>query len=151
MLRRVLALALGIVLLLPALALAEYVSVVGGKGKEINFRQGPSVDSKIVYKARRYFPVKVIGKKGGWLKTVDFQGDVAWVLGRLTTKKVSCVVIRVQKANIRRRPTTKSKVLFTAGMGASFKKVKKSGKWYLLEHADGDKGWVNRKLIWPKP
>jgi SH3-like domain-containing protein len=142
--KRLIILIVSLFILLPALGWAEMMSV---KNRWINFREGPSTSKAIVYKADRYYPVKVIGRKGGWLQVVDYQGDRAWVLGRLLGK-VECVAVNVSKANVRKLPDIKSQVLFTASQGAAFKVIKKQGKWLLIQHADGDKGWIHTSVVW---
>ncbi len=143
--KRVVGLAVVLILLTPGLIWAEMLSV---KNKRVNFREGPSTSKKIVYSAERYYPVKVLARKGGWAKTKDFEGDVAWVLERLMGK-TKCVVVKVQKANLRSHARKKgSKIIFTAARGAAFKLLKRQGKWLLVQHADGDKGWIHKNLVW---
>ncbi|MBW1712521.1 MAG: SH3 domain-containing protein [Deltaproteobacteria bacterium] len=142
--KKIVCLAVGLALVLPGLAWAEMLSV---KVSKCNFREGPSVKNPVAFTAKRHYPVKVVKRKGGWLRVVDFEGDKAWVLGRLLGK-IRAVVIKINKANIRQKPTTKSKVLFTAPKGAAFKVIKKEGNWLLVQHADGDRGWVHKSLTW---
>lgn len=143
--KRIVLLALALVLITTGPAWAEMMSV---GGKRINFRQGPSTSKSVVYQAERYYPVKIVGNKGGWVKTKDFEGETAWVLKRLLSK-TKCLVVKAPKANVRSHARTKnSKILFTAGRGAAFKIIRREGKWYLVQHADGDRGWIHRSLVW---
>ncbi len=130
--------------LLPGLAFAQILSV---KGEKANFRKGPSVKDKITYTADKYYPVKVLKKQSGWIRVVDFQGQKAWVLGKLLSKQ-KALVVKKEKANIRQKASTKSKIIFTAAQGAAFKVIKVSGKWFLVQHSDGDRGWIHRSLTW---
>lgn len=136
--------AAALLLLLPGLASAEMLSV---KGDKANFRKGPSVKNPVAYTADKYYPVKVLQKKDGWVQVVDYAGDKAWVLGKLLSKQ-KALVIKKEKANIRQKASTKSKVVFTASEGAAFKLIKVSGKWALVQHSDGDRGWIHRSLTW---
>ena len=142
--RKIVLTAMALFFLLPSLAAAEVLCV---KGKKANFRKGPSVKNEIAYTADRYYPVKVLKRKSGWVRVVDYEGDKAWVLGKLLSKQKALVVKR-EKANIRQKATTKSKIIFTAAQGAAFKVIKASGKWALVQHSDGDRGWIHRSLTW---
>jgi len=51
-------------------------------------------------------------------------------------------------ANIRSGPGTKNKILFSVDKGIPFKILKKKGKWIHIQHADGDKGWIHKSLVW---
>jgi len=143
--KRALSLALALAILLPALAWAEEMMSV--RSEWTNFRQGPSTNDPVLFKGSRYYPVKIIDRKGGWYKVADFEGEQAWALGRLLAK-VECVAVKVDRANLRKTPDIKAQVIFTAARGASFKILKKQGKWLLVEHADGDKGWIHSSIVW---
>jgi len=142
--KRGLVLVLALLLLWPSLALADTLSV---KSKKANFRQGPSTRDPVAFSAERYYPVEVLQRKGGWIKVKDFEGDAAWVHESLVDK-TDCVVVKVTRANIRQEPTTKSSVLFTASKGSAFKVLEKKGEWMLIQHADGDRGWIHQNLTW---
>ena len=142
--RKLAALVVTLAFLLPGLAWAEMMSV---KVNKCNFRQGPSVKKSIAFKADKYYPVKVLKKQKGWLQVVDFEGDKAWVLAKLLDKQ-KAVVVAKPKANVRDKANTKSKILFTAAQGAAFKVLKSQGKWLLVQHADGDRGWIHKSLVW---
>ena len=142
--KKVILAATALLFLLPGLASAEFLSVQGDKA---NFRKGPSVKTEIAYTADKYYPVKVLQKKEGWYQVVDYAGDKAWVLGKLLSNQ-KALVVKKEKANIRQKASTKSKVVFTASEGAAFKLIKVSGNWALVQHLDGDRGWVHRSLTW---
>jgi len=128
----------------PAVAQAEILAV---KVAKANFRAGPSTKRQVLFTASKYYPVRVLGRSKGWYRVKDFENDVAWVLGRLLGK-IRCVVVKVKEANIRQRPTTKARILFTAASGAAFRVLKKSGEWLRVLHDDGSKGWLHRNLAW---
>jgi SH3-like domain-containing protein len=37
---------------------------------------------------------------------------------------------------------------FTVEKGIPFKVLNRDGSWIHIEHADGDKGWIHKSLIW---
>ncbi len=142
--RRLLTAWVVVAFLTSGLAWAEMRSV---KSSVLNFRDGPSTKHRVRFTAERYYPVEVIGRKGGWLQVQDYEGDKAWVLERLLAKDKG-VVVKVGKANVRRRPDVSSQILFTASRGAAFKVLKTEGQWVLVRHADGDEGWIHQNLVW---
>ena len=97
--------------------------------------------------ADKYYPVKILKKDKGWVQVEDFEGEKAWVLEKLLSKQKS-VVVKREKANIRQKASTKAKIIFTASQGAAFKVIKVTGKWALVQHADGDRGWIHLSLAW---
>lgn len=142
--KRTAALILALSLLVPTLSLAEMMSITG---RWVNFREGPSTKTAVVFKADKYYPVKVLKKTGNWAQVEDFQGDQAWISLSLLSKEKG-VVIKANKANIRTQPSTKAPVSFTASKGCAFKVLEQQGDWVHVEHADGDKGWVHKSLVW---
>ncbi len=129
---------------LPGMAFAQILSV---KGPKANFRKGPSVKNEILYTADKNYPVKVLKRQKGWIRVEDFQGDKGWVLEKLLSKE-KALVVKKEKANIREKSSTKSKIIFTAAQGAAFRVIKISGKWALVQHSDGDRGWIHLSLTW---
>ena len=124
---------------------SKYLTV---KSNAVNFREKPSSKAKVLFSLDKYYPLLVIGSKGGWYKVKDFEGDRGWMHQSVLTSKFRGVVIKVAKANLRLKPTTKSKIAFTAARGAAFRYLKKQGDWLLVQHADGDKAWVHHNLVW---
>jgi len=142
--RKLAALAVSLAFLLPGPVWAEMMSV---KVDKCNFRQGPSVKNPVAYKADKFYPVKILKKQKGWVQVEDFEGDKAWVMATLLDDQKT-VVVKRKIANIRDKASTKSKILFTAAQGAAFKILKEEGKWLLVQHADGDRGWIHESLVW---
>jgi SH3-like domain-containing protein len=61
---------------------------------------------------------------------------------------VPALIVKAPLVNVREGPGTKTKVLFQAEKGVSFKRLEKKGLWYKVEHADGEVGWVHKSLVW---
>jgi SH3-like domain-containing protein len=117
------------------------------KAKIANVRYGPGINYEILWQVEKYHPIKVIGRKGRWYRFKDFEGDTGWISKRLV-KKISAVITKKGKCNIRSGPGTKYRILFVAEKGIPFRVIKRKGNWIRIQHADGDKGWIYRSLVW---
>ena len=58
------------------------------------------------------------------------------------------IVVRKDKCNIRSGPGTKYNVTFIAEKGIPFKVINRKKSWIQIEHADGDRGWIHKSLVW---
>jgi SH3-like domain-containing protein len=129
---------------------AEMISIAGAK---VNMRSGPGTKYDILWELGRGFPLKVVEKKGPWLKVTDFENDVGWVYRKLTSRSAHLIVKvhkdKKKKVNIRNGPGTKYKVIGQAYYGVVFKTLKRgSGGWVKVRHENGLTGWVQRSLLW---
>ncbi|MCK5193429.1 MAG: SH3 domain-containing protein, partial [Desulfobulbaceae bacterium] len=70
-----------------------------------------------------------------------------WVHKSLISK-ISSVITDRENCNIRSGPGAGYKILFTVESGIPFKVIKRKGKWIHIQHADGDKGWIHKSLVW---
>ncbi len=112
-----------------------------------NFREGPSTKHEILYTADKYYTVEVIEKKKDWVKTRDFEGDIAWVSAALLTQK-NAVVVRVPCAIVRQGPSPQTPVVFKIDRGEGMMVSKQKGAWLSVTNVDGAKGWVHRDVVW---
>ena len=112
-----------------------------------NIRSGPGTGHNVKWKVEQYFPVFVIEKSGEWYRFEDFEGDKGWVHQSLVGK-IPAVVTIYDAANIRSGPGTDHPVLFSVEKGIPFKVLQRKDKWIQIEHADGDKGWIHKSLVW---
>ena len=133
-----------LILLLAATASAERLAV---SAPVANIRSGPGTSHNVLWKVEKYFPVRVIEKSGEWYHFEDFEGDKGWVHQSLV-RKISAVVTKNEECNIRSGPGTNNKIIFTVEKGIPFKVLGRKGSWINIEHADGDKGWIHKSLIW---
>ena len=131
-------------MLLAGTASAERLAV---SAPVANIRSGPGTSHNVLWKVEKYFPLRVIGKSGDWYHFEDFEGDKGWVHQSLVSK-ISAVVTKNDECNIRSGPGTDNKIIFTVEKGIPFKVLKREGSWIHIEHADGDKGWIHKSLIW---
>ena len=133
-----------LIMLLAGTASAERLAV---SAPVANIRSGPGTSHNVLWKVEKYFPLRVIGKSGDWYHFEDFEGDKGWVHKSLVSK-ISAVVTKNDECNIRSGPGTSNKIIFTVEKGIPFKVLKREGSWIHIEHADGDKGWIHKSLIW---
>jgi len=133
-----------LIMLLAGTASAERLAV---SAPVANIRSGPGTSHNVLWKVEKYFPLWVIEKSGEWYHFEDFEGDKGWVHQSLVSK-ISAVVTKNDACNIRSGPGTDNKIIFTVEKGIPFKVLNREGSWIHIEHADGDKGWIHKSLIW---
>ena len=112
-----------------------------------NIRSGPGTKYDKLWQVWKYYPVKVLNKKGAWYYFKDYEGDEGWIHNSLLSRTNTVISIK-KKCNIRSGPSTKHKVQFTISEGISFKVLSRKGSWIQVEHADGDQGWIHDSLVW---
>jgi SH3-like domain-containing protein len=112
-----------------------------------NIRSGPGTHYDIIWQVYKYYPIKVIKKTGSWYRFVDFEGDKGWIYKSLV-RKISSVITTKEKCNVRSGPGTQYRVVFTTEKGVAFKVINRKGSWIYVRHADGDKGWIYKSLVW---
>jgi SH3-like domain-containing protein len=112
-----------------------------------NIRSGPGTNHTILWQVEKYFPVVIIKKAGPWYHFQDFEGDQGWVHQSLVSNVPAVITINDQ-CNIRSGPGTSHEILFSVEKGIPFKVLKREGRWIHIEHADGDKGWIHKSLVW---
>jgi SH3-like domain-containing protein len=114
---------------------------------EANIRSGAGNNFDVLWKSEKYFPLNVVKKVGDWYQVKDFQGDEGWVHQSLVGNTPSVITTK-DKNSLRSEPKPDAKILFSVGPGIPFKVLKRNNKWILVEHADGDKGWIHESTVW---
>mmetsp|Transcript_18341 Transcript_18341/g.8537 ORF Transcript_18341/g.8537 Transcript_18341/m.8537 type:complete len:111 (+) Transcript_18341:487-819(+) len=79
---------------------ADYVSV---KNDDVNLRSGPDTKYSVLYALPSGYPLKVLSKKGKWLKVSDFENDQGWIYAPLVSDTRYCIV-KVKEGNVRSGP-----------------------------------------------
>lgn len=138
-----------------SLAILLFFLVVGTAAAErmtvdvstANIRSGPGTNYDVLWQVERYHPIEVIRKSGNWYYFRDFEGDKGWVYDDLV-KKVSSVIVIKDKCNVRSGPGTDNDIVFTVERGVPFRVLERKGNWIHIQHADGDKGWIHKMLVW---
>ena len=142
--RRTAALLCILALLVPQAALAAMVSIAADK---VNLRAGPGKHYPVLWELGAGYPLRVLDRRGNWLKVKDFEGDVGWVYKKLTSRRPH-LVVKKRLINIRSGPGTKYKVVAKAKRGVVFATLKRKGRWVKLKHETGLVGWARRDLLW---
>ncbi len=137
------------VIFVPVLACAEMVSV---SGDDVNLRSGPGTTYTVKWRYGSGFPLRVLEKKGEWLKVQDFESDTGW-LHRSLVEKSGHMIVKVNKdsdsrINIRSGPGTQFKIVGMAHYGVVFKTIKQQQGWAHVRHESGLEGWIKRSLLW---
>lgn len=67
--------------LIPSLSFAA--QVVSVKKDNVNVRSGPGTEFPVAMELFKGYPLKVLQKKGDWLKISDFENDSGWIYAPL--------------------------------------------------------------------
>jgi len=125
-------------------AMAERLSV---SSKIANIRSGPGTDYEILWKVESYYPIMVLKKSGSWINFRDFEDDEGWIHTSLIHKKPTVITIK-NTCNVRNGPGTNHDVIFTVEKGIPFLILNRQKNWIQIKHADGDRGWIHKSLVW---
>lgn len=126
------------------LASAERLSVAV---QVANVRSGPGITNEVLWKIEKHHPLLILKKSGSWYYFRDFEGDQGWIHKSLINK-IPSIITKKEKSNIRSGPGTTFKILFAVEKGIPFKVINQKGTWIHIQHADGEKGWIHRSLVW---
>ncbi len=112
-----------------------------------NIRSGPGTNHDLLWKVEKYHPLQIIKKSGSWYQFRDYEGDEGWIFANLVDATPT-VIVKKENVNIRSGPGTDNDILFQAEKGVTFKVLEEKGNWIHIAHADGDKGWIYKPLVW---
>ncbi|MFN2367505.1 MAG: SH3 domain-containing protein [Desulfurivibrionaceae bacterium] len=132
---------------LSTFAAAEAISLVSVDGENVNMRSGPGSNYSVLWELGRGFPLKVLDRKGGWVKVEDFEGDSGWIYGKLVAKNPH-LIVKKRRVNVRSGPGRNYRLVGKANYGVVFKTIKTSDGWVQVKHENGLTGWVRRDLLW---
>ncbi|MEZ5651037.1 MAG: SH3 domain-containing protein [Burkholderiaceae bacterium] len=110
-------------------------------------RTGPGTRYEAIFRLPRGYPLWVISRRGKWLEVRDYEKDVGWVYGPLTSRRPH-VVVKVDRLNIRAAPGLGKRVVAVALGGEVLATLARRSGWIRIERADGVTGWVSRRLVW---
>jgi len=115
---------------------------------KVNIRSGPSLRSRIVFKAPLGYPIEVQKEQGEWILFRDWENDTGWVHKPLVSE-VETAVVLVKKANVRSAPGKGSHVIAKVVRGDIYKILGKDGNWLKLGYYFGDEelGWIRSDLV----
>ena len=129
---------------LPSPAAAERLAVTAPVA---NIRGGPATNYDILWKVEKYFPIETIDRSGPWIYFEDFEGDRGWI-HRSLVGEVPAVITTSSTSNVRSGPGTEHDIRLQVERGVPFRVLGQKEQWLHVEHADGEKGWIHRSLIW---
>jgi SH3-like domain-containing protein len=125
----------------------DYVSV---KKDGVNIRSGPATDKPVVMEVFRGFPLRVLEKKGNWLKVSDYENDSGWINKDMTENTKTVIVVAKTSANMRQEADGKSAKIADVVPGVVLQLLKEQGEWRQVKHSGGTTGWLHKTLIWPQ-
>jgi SH3-like domain-containing protein len=138
-----------VIFLIPYLSFSEMLSV---KGDKVNLRSGPGRNYNVKWEYGNGFPLRVIKKKGKWVKVKDFEDDTGWIYKKLLINRPQMIVKSnrgtEEKINIRSGPGTKKKIVGKAYYGVVFSTIEQKSGWVRVKHQSGLEGWIKRSLLW---
>jgi len=137
----------GSALLLGLAAASSAQQRVSIKGEAVNMRAEPSLRGEVLWQLGTGYPLKVLERKGSWLRVADFENDKGWVARRFTSTTPHTVV-KSPRANLRAGPGTGYRVLRSAEYGEVFRVLAKRESWVRVQADDSTKGWIARRLLW---
>ncbi|WIM12896.1 SH3 domain-containing protein [Enhydrobacter sp.] len=134
-------------LLLLAAPRAFAQQMVSVSGEEVNLRKGPGKQYSADWLLGRGYPLEVIGRRGDWLEVRDFENDRGWIY-RPLTGGTPYHIVKVKIANLRSRPTTRSRILAKLDYGEVLRTLERKSGWVKVRREGGLRGWVARRLLW---
>lgn len=130
-------------------ATAEMLSV---NVDTVNLRSGPGTNYSVKWEYGKGLPLKILEKKGDWVKVQDFEDDTGWIYKPLLSENGHMIVKmfkdKDQKVNIRSGPGTTYRVVGKAYYGVVFETLEQRDGWAKVKHETGLVGWIKRTLIW---
>lgn len=144
--RTIIPLVVAVLMAAPAVSLAgKRVSV---SVNSANVRTGPGTKYEIVWKGvEKYYPLEVLDQADSWYYVKDFENDTGWIFKKLVDK-TQTVITTKERCNVRKGPGAKKPLAFVVDSGVPFKVLTRKGNWIQVRHADGDKGWIHKSLVW---
>lgn len=129
-----------------------YAKMGSISGDKVQLRSGPDTKYSSKWEYGDGFPLKILTRKGNWVKVKDFENDSGWVFKKYLSSKPHMIVKvnkgKKKKINIRSGPGTKFKIVGKAYYGVVFETIRQKKGWAEIKHESGLTGWVKRSLLW---
>lgn len=108
----------------------------------------PSLRSKKLYLASRYYPVEVIVSLEHFAKVRDAAGELAWVEKKQLGDK-RMVLVNVPLVDVRQAADEKATLVFQAERNVALELLEFTGTgWLKVRHPDGAVGFVRISQVW---
>lgn len=114
-----------------------------------NVRTGPDLNDPVAMELFQGYPLKVVEKKGDWLKVSDFDDDTGWINNKMVGPGNTVIVDAQGTINMRSEPKESGVVIANIEHGVVLTKISSKGDWVQVKHTKGTEGWINKKLLWP--
>ena len=114
-----------------------------------NVRTGPDAKDQVAMELFQGYPLKVVEKKGEWLKVSDFENDTGWINKKLVGPGNTVIVSAKKPINMRSEPKDSGAIVANIEHGVVLTKISAKGDWVKVKHTKGTEGWISRKLLWP--
>jgi SH3-like domain-containing protein len=135
-----------LVLLTTTSVYAETVSVLKDGA---NVRTGPTTTDQVAMELFQGYPLKVVEKKGDWIKVSDYENDTGWINKSLVGPGNTVIVNAKTTINMRSEPKTSGAIVANIERGVVLTKISTQGDWVKVKHAKGTEGWISKTLLWP--
>jgi SH3-like domain-containing protein len=113
-----------------------------------NVRTGPDAKDPVAMELFMGYPLKVVEKKGEWLKVSDFENDTGWINNKMVGPGNTVIVSAKTEINMRSEPKESGAIVAKIEHGVVLTKISAKGDWVKVKHTKGE-GWVSKKLLWP--
>ncbi len=123
---------------------ADYVSV---NAHDVNVRQQPTTRAQAEWVLDRGYPLRVLERRGKWLKVADHEATLGWIHAPLTSKTPHRIV-SARRANLRAGPSTGQRLLATLERGETLRTLGTRGGWVRVQRENGQRGWISARLTW---
>jgi len=127
-----------------AVSAAEFVNVLNDG---VNLRSGPGTNYRVLYELPHGYPLKVVDRKGEWLKVSDFENDSGWIFKKLVAN-TGHVIVKAEEANVRFGPGTNTKRIGSVAREVILEQIERRRDWVKVKHPQIE-GWIYKKLLWP--
>jgi SH3-like domain-containing protein len=108
----------------------------------------PSLKSKKLFVATRYYPVEIVVNIDNWVKVRDQAGDLAWVEKKALSDKRTVIVVP-SLAEVRQAANEQSPLLFNVQQGVALEVAElPAGGWIKIRHFDGQTGYMRIGDVW---
>ena len=114
-----------------------------------NVRTGPDAKDPVAMELFMGYPLKVVEKKGEWLKVSDFENDTGWINNKMVGPGTTVIVNAKKPINMRSEPKESGAIIANIEHGVVLTKISTKGDWVKVKHTKGTEGWINKKLLWP--
>ncbi len=143
---------LPLILVISFLVTPAFAKMGSINGEKVQLRSGPGTKYSVKWEYGNGFPLKILSRKGNWIKVVDFENDSGWVYKKYVNSTPHLIVKvnkgKKKKINLRSGPGTGYKVVGKAYYGVVFKTLDQKKGWAKIKHESGLTGWIKRSLLW---